>query len=327
MTTRRVFLGALAGGLLAAPVAARAQQTGKVYRIGWLSPASAANGFPNLDALRAGLRELGYVEGRNIAIEARWADGETPRLPKLAAELVGLRVDVICTAGSQASGAAKEATGTIPIVFANVAFPDQTGLVASYPRPGGNITGVAFIGPEYGKRLELLKEVNPKMTRVALIYNPDNRGSVLALQETQRWAKDLRLTLEPHELRGPGDFERVFAAIGRARQDALMTTADPMIASYATRVVEFAAKNRLLSMYPGREFVAVGGLMFYGGSIPEMYRRAAIYVDKILKGAKPSELPVEQPIKFDMVINLKTAKDLGVTIPPSLLQRADEIIQ
>ena len=327
MTTRRVFLGALAGGLLAAPVAARAQQTGKVYRIGWLSPASAANGFPNLDALRAGLRERGYVEGRNITIEARWADGEIPRLPKLATELVGLRVDVMCTAGSQASGAAKQATATIPIVFANVAFPDQTGLVASYPRPGANITGVAFIGPEYGKRLELLKEVNPKMTRVALIYNPDNRGSVLALQETQRWAKDLRLTLDPHELRGPGDLERVFAAIGRARPDALMTTADPMIASYATRIVQFATKHRLLSMYPGREFVAVGGLMFYGGSIPEMYRRAAIYVDKILKGAKPSELPVEQPIKFDMVINLKTARALGLTIPQSLLQRADEVVQ
>jgi len=327
VTTRRAFLGALAGGLLAAPRAARAQPAGKAYRIGWLSPASAANGLPNLDALRAGLRELGYVEGRNVTIEARWADGEGPRLAKLATELVALRVDVICTAGTPASRAAQQATATIPIVFANVAFPDQTGLVASYRRPGSNVTGVAFIGPEYGKRLELLKELNPKMSRVALIYNPDNRGSVVALQETQRWAKDLRLTVEPHELRGPGDFERVFAAIGRARPDALMTTADPMIASYATRIVVFAAKNRLASMYPGKEFVAVGGLMFYGGSIPEMYRRAAIYVDKILKGAKPSELPVEQPVKFDMVINIKAAKALGLTIPPSLLQRADEVIQ
>jgi putative ABC transport system substrate-binding protein len=327
VTTRRAFLGALIGGLLAAPLAAQAQPGGKAYRIGWLSPGSAANGLPNLDALRAGLRELGYVEGRNITIEARWADGQIPRLPGLATELIGLRVDVICTAGSQASGAAKQATTTIPIVFANVAFPDLTGLVASYPRPGGNVTGVAFIGPEYGKRLELLKEAKPRMARVALIYNPDNRGSVLALQETQRWAKDLRLTLEPHELRGPADFERVFAAIGRARPDALMTTADPLIASYATRIVEFAAKKRLLSMYPGREFVAAGGLMFYGGSIPEMYRRAAIYVDRILKGAKPSELPVEQPTKFDMVINLKTAKALGLTLPQSLLLRADEVIQ
>ncbi len=327
MTTRRAFVGTVVGGLLAAPLAAQAQPAGKVYRIGWISPGTAADGLPNLDALRAGLRELGYVEGRNLTVEARWADGQVPSLPRLASELVGLRVDVICTAGSQASGAAKQATATIPIVFANVAFPDQTGLVASYARPGGNITGVAFIGPEYGKRLELLKEVNPRMARVALIYNPDNRGSVLALQETKRWAKNLRLTLEPHELRGPADFERVFAAIGRARPDALMTTADPLIASYARRIVEFTAKNRLLSMYPGREFLVAGGLMFYGGSIPEMYRRAAVYVDRILKGAKPSELPVEQPIKFDMVINLKTAKALGVTIPQSLLLRADEVIQ
>jgi ABC-type uncharacterized transport system substrate-binding protein len=327
VSTRRAFIGTLAGGLLAAPLAAQSQPAGKVYRIGWLSPASAAAGLPNLDALRAGLRERGYVEGRNFTIEARWADGQIPRLPSLAGELVGLHVDVICTAGSQASGAAKQATATIPIVFANVAFPDQSGLVASYARPGGNVTGVAFIGPEYGKRLELLKEANPKMTRVALIYNPDNRGSALALQETQRWAKDLHLTLEPHELRGPDDFERVFAAIARVRPDALMTTADPLIASYATRIVEFAAKNRIPSMYPGREFVAAGGLMFYGGSIPEMYRRAAVYVDRILKGAKPSELPVEQPIKFDMVINLKTAKALGLKLPQSLLQRADELIQ
>jgi len=162
---------------------------------------------------------------------------------------------------------------------------------------------------------------------VALIYNPDNRGSVIALQETQRWAKSLRLALEPYEFRGPDDFDRVFAAIGRSRPDALMTTADPLIASYPKRIVEFAAKNRLPSMYPGREFVAAGGLMFYGGSIPEMYRRAAIYVDRILKGVKPSDLPVEQPTKFDMVINLTTAKVLGLTIPQSLLLRADEVIQ
>jgi ABC-type uncharacterized transport system substrate-binding protein len=327
VTTRRAFLGTLAGGLLAAPLAAQAQPAGKMYRIGWLSPATAANGLPNLDALRAGLRERGYVEGRNLTIEARWAEGEGSRLSKLATELVALRVDVICTAGSPASLAAKQATTTIPIVFANVGFPDQTGLVASYPHPGGNITGVAFIGPEYGKRLELLREVNPKMARVALIYNPDNRGSVVALQETQRWAKDLRLTLEPHEVRGPSDLERVFAAIGRARPDALMTTADPLIASYASRIVEFASKHRLPSMYPTREFLVAGGLMFYGGSIPEMYRRAAIYVDRILKGAKPSELPVEQPIKFDMVVNLKAAKALGLTIPQSLLLRADEVIE
>ena len=327
MIVRRAFISSLAVGALLASRSADAQKAGSVRRIGWLSPASAADGLPNLEALRAGLRELGYVEGKNIIIEARWADGRSERLPQLAAELVRLPVDVLCTAGSQASGAAKQATSTIPVVFANVAFPDQTGLVASYPRPGGNITGVAFIGPEYGKRLELLKEARPGLSRVALIYNPENRGSVLALQETQRWATELKVRLEPHKFRGPQDFEHVFGAIAGKRPDALMTTADPLIASYSTRIVDFAAKNRLLSMYPGREFVDAGGLMFYGGSVPEMYRRAAVYVDRILKGAKPADLPVEQPIKFDMVINLKTAKALRLTIPQSLLLRADKVVQ
>jgi putative tryptophan/tyrosine transport system substrate-binding protein len=212
-------------------------------------------------------------------------------------------------------------------VFANTAFPDQSGLVASYPRPGGNATGVAFIGPEYGKRLELLKEASPKLSRVALIYNTDNPGSILALQETQRWASALGVRLEPHQFRGPQDFERIFGRIAGKRPDALMTTADVLIASHRTRIVDFAAKHHLLSMYPGREYVDAGGLMFYGGSIPEMYRRAAVYVDKILKGAKPADLPVEQPTKFDMVINLESAKALGLTIPQSILLRADEIIQ
>ena len=236
-------------------------------------------------------------------------------------------MDILCTACSQASGAAKHATSTIPIVFANVAFPDQTGLVESYARPGGNITGVAFIGPEYGKRLELLREASPTLRRVALIYNPDNPGSVLALQETQRWTTALGVRLEPHGFRGPHDLEGIFRAIAGKRPDALMTTADPLIASYRTPIVDFAAKHRLLSMYPGREFVDAGGLMFYGGSVPEMYRRAAVYVDRILKGSKPRDLPVEQPMKFDMVINLKTAKALGLTIPQSLLVRADQIIE
>jgi len=320
-------MAGLTAGTLLASRSADAQPAKGMRRIGWLSPASAADGLPNLEALRAGLRELGYAEGQNITIEARWADGQSERLPQLAAELVRLPVDVICTAGTPASGAAKQATSTIPIVFANVAFPDRTGLVASYPRPGGNVTGVAFIGPEYGKRLELLREARPGLSRVALIYNPDNPGSVLALQETQRWATEMKVRLEPHKFRGPQDFESVFGAIAGKRPDALMTTADPLIASYRARIVDFAAKNRLLSMYPTRDFVVAGGLMFYGGSIPEMYRRAAVYVDRILKGAKPADLPVEQPVKFDMVINLKTAKALGLTIPHSLLLRVDEVIQ
>lgn len=321
---RREFITSLAVGALLASRPAAAQQAGRMRRIGWLSPASDADGLPSL---RAGLRELGYVEGQNITIEARWADGRSERLPQLAGELVRLPVDVLCTAGTQASAAAKHATSTIPIVFANVAFPDQSGLVASYPRPGGNITGVAFIGPEYGKRLELLKEAQPKLSRVALIYNPDNPGSVLALKETQRWATAMGIRLEPHEFRGPHDFESVFGAIAGKRPDALMTTADPLIASYRTRIVDFAAKHRLPSMYPSREFVDAGGLMFYGGSIPEMYRRAAVYVDKILKGARPGDLAIEQPTKFDMVINMRAAKVLGITIPQSILVRADKVIE
>ena len=324
---RRAFISGLTVSALLASRSASAQPVKGMRRIGFLSPGTAADGLSNLDALRAGLRELGYVEGQNITIEARWAEGHGERLPNLAAELARLPVDVFCTAGTPASAAAKRATSTIPIVFANVAFPDQTGLVASYPRPGGNVTGVAFIGPEYGKRLELLREVRPALSRVALIYNPENAASVLALKETQRWAADMKVKLEPHKFRGPQDFDDVFAAIAGKRPDALMTTADPLIASYRARIVSFAAKNRLPSMYPGREFVEAGGLMFYGGSIPEMYRRAAVYVDRILKGAKPVDLPVEQPVKFDMVINLKTAKTLGLTIPHSLLLRADEVIQ
>ncbi len=314
----------LAVGLV---LGAEGQQAGKVPRVGYLSVTSAANGLHNLGALRAGLRTFGYVEGPSITIEARWADGRIERLPQLAAELVRLPVDVLCTAGGQASEAAQQATSTIPIVFANVAFPVQSGLVASLARPGGNVTGVAFIGPEYGKRLELLKEAYPKLDRVALIYNPDNPGSVLALQETQRWTTALGVRLEPHEFRRPDDFERLFRKIAGKRPDALMTTADSLLISYRTLIVDFAVKHRLPSMYPTREFVLSGGLMFYGGSIPEMFQQVAAYVDKILKGAKPADIPVEQPTKFEFVINLRTAKALGLTIPQTLLQRAGEVIQ
>ena len=327
MISRRMFIGSLAGGLLAAPLAAEGQTTRNVHRIGYLSVTSEANGLRNLEALRAGLRAFGYIEGQNIMIEARWADGRIERLPLLAAELVRLPVNLLCTAGGQASEAAQQATSTIPIVFANVAFPVQSGVVASLARPGGNVTGVAFIGPEYGKRLELLKEAYPKLDRVALIYNPDNPGSVLALQETQRWTTALRVRLEPHEFRSPDDFERLSRKIAGNRPDALMTTADSLLISYRTRIVDFAVKHRLPSMYPTREFVLSGGLMFYGGSIPEMFQQVAAYVDKILKGTKPADLPVEQPTKFEFVINLRTAKALGLTIPQTLLQRAGEVIQ
>ena len=309
------------------PVYAQGPPKGRPYRVGWLSPASEENGLSNLEALRDGLGQLGYREGRNMSFELRWADGKTDRLPALAAELVRLNVDVICTAGSQATAAAKGATSKIPVVFANVAFPDQTGLVASYARPGGNVTGVAFVGPEYGKRLEILKELRPNLSRVALIYNPENRGSVLALGETQRWTKNLGISLEPHQFRGPQDFPALFAAVEKKLPDGLMTTADPLIASHRVPIVEFATRHRLVSMYPGLEFVEAGGLMFYGGSIAEMYRMAGVYIDRIFRGAAPRDLPVEQPIKFDMVINAGAARALGLTIPRTLLLRADQVIQ
>jgi ABC-type uncharacterized transport system substrate-binding protein len=317
---------AVAGGVFTAPEA-HSQDKAKVARIGWLSAATARVDDTYFVALQSGLRELGYVEGQNVVFERRWASSGAAQLPTLAAELVRLKVDVICTTGTPASMAAKSATTTIPIVFAAVAFPDQSGLVASYPHPGGNITGVAFVGGEYGKRLELLKQAVPKLRRMALIYNSDNRASMFALEETQRWAKTLNVTIEPHSLRGPQDLNSILDAIARSRPDALMTTADSFILSYHAPIVEFAAKRRLPSILPDRQFVDAGGLMFYGGSIPDMYRRAAIYVDRILKGTKPLDLPVEQPLKFDMVINLRTARKLGLTIPKSVLQRADELIE
>ena len=325
---RRAFIATILASLgtaVAAPPA-NAQQTPNALRLGWLSPGAASTGTPNLDALREGLRELGYQEGRNLTIETRWAGGASERLSALAQELVRLRVDIICTAGTQASRAAREATSTIPVVFANVAFPVEQQLVLSFARPGGNVTGVAFIGPEYGKRLELLKEVLPRLSRVALIYNPDNQGSVLALGETKRWAERLGIAVQPQRLRGPHDIDETFKIIAGSRPDAIMTTADPLIASYRMRIVEFATKHRFPSMYPGKEYVDAGGLMFYGGSIPEMYRRAATYIVRIRQGAKPSELPVEQPTKFDMIVNLKAARALGLAIPTSLLLRADQII-
>jgi putative tryptophan/tyrosine transport system substrate-binding protein len=320
-------LALLVLGLLAAPLASEAQQAGKVWRIGWLSPPSAATGVSELDALREGLRELNYVEGRNITIDARWADGDPARLPDLARALVELNVDIICTAGTPATLAAKQATTTIPIVFGRAAFPERTGLVASLARPGGNLTGVTFIGPEYGKRLELLREIAPKLARVALLYNDKNPASVLAVNETQQWAKSLRVVVEPPGVHDRPTLETAFAGLRRRRPDALMTTADPLIASYRTLIVDFATGNRFISMYGDREYVKVGGLMFYGTSTTDMWRQAANYIDRILRGAKPRNLPVEQPTKFELIINMKTAKALGLTIPQSLLLRADQVIE
>jgi putative ABC transport system substrate-binding protein len=324
---RRTFLCGLTLGTLALPLAAQAQQAGKVPRIGFLHYGSPGPS-PEVEAFRQGLRELGYVEGQNVAIEYRFASGQVERLPELAAELVRLKLDVIVTPTTPASLAAKQATSTIPIVFAGVADAVGAGLIASFARPGGNITGLASISAELGgKRLELLKQVAPKASRVAVLYNPADRSNVLALKELQKSAPALGLRLQPLEVRGPGEFEGAFVAMTRERAHALFGAAGVLTFEHRKAIVDLAAKNRIPAMWGHRQFVDAGGLMSYAVNWYDQLRRTATFVDKILKGAKPADLPVEQPTKFELVINLKAAKALGLTISPSLLQRADEVIQ
>jgi putative ABC transport system substrate-binding protein len=317
----------VAVALVAAPHPPDAQPVRKVYRVAWLTPAVAPPNALELQALREGLRDLGYVEGQNLVLDVRAANGDPALLPVLASALVETKVDVIVTGGTAAGLAAKQATSTIPVIFAAAAFPERSGLVASYARPGGNVTGFAFVGPEYGKRLEMLRQVSSRLARVALLYNHENPGSVLAVEETGRWAERLGVRLDLYGVLGSDGIEKAFAAIRATRPGALMTTADLVVTSYRTQIIEFANQQRLLSIYPNREFVEAGGLMFYGTSVSDMYRKAAGYVDRILKGARPGDLAVQQNFKFDMVINLKTAKALGLTIPQSVLLRADEVIR
>ena len=324
---RRAFLCGLTLGTLVLPVAAEAQQGGKVSRIGFLFYGSPGPS-PELDAFRQGLRELGYIEGQNITIEYRFAGGRVGQLPELAAELVRLKLDVIVTPGTPASVAAKQATSTIPIVFAGVADAVGAGLVANFARPGGNITGLTGISAELGgKRLELLKEVAPKASRVAVLFNPADRSNVLVLKELQESAPALRLTLQPLGVRGPGEFEGAFVAMSRKRAHALFGAAGILTTEHRKAIVDLAAKSRIPAMWGERQFVEAGGLMSYAVNFYDQVRRAATYVDKILKGAKPADLPVEQPTRFELVINLKTAKALGLTIPLPLLASADEIIE
>ena len=313
---------ALVLALLGSPPAAEAQPAAKMVRVGLLDNA------PIWEPLRQGLRDLGYVEGKNIVLEYRPSEGRSERLPDLAGELVRLKVDVIVAYGTPATRAAKKATTTIPIVMVGIGDPLKTGLVASLARPGGNITGSTILGPEVGgKRLALLKETLPRASRVAFLWNPDNASNAVYLQDLQAGARTLGVTLQSVEVRSPSQFESAFAAMTRERPDALIMTADPMLLLHVRRVVDFASKNRLPAMYQAKENVEAGGLMSYGASFPELARRAAIYVDKILKGTSPADLPIEQPTKFELVINLKTAKALGLTIPSSLLLRADEVIE
>jgi putative ABC transport system substrate-binding protein len=328
VTTRREFIGALAGGLLAAPLAAEAQAPAKIPRIGFLSASSSTDPGKRIEAFRQGLRELGYVEGQNIAIEYRFAENRPERLPALAAELVRLNVDVIVTGPSPAPQAAKQATSTIPIVFAVTSDPVAAGLVANLARPGGNITGLASIGGEVvGKQLELLKEVTPKVSRVAILQNPSNHGHPFVLQQAEGAARALGLQLHIVQARTPPEIDAAFATMRSQRTGGVLVLLDTLFLAQRTQIAALAAKGRLPAVYGIRGQAEAGGLMAHGASIPIAYRRAATYVDKILKGAKPADLPVEQPTKFELVINLKTAKALGLTIPPSLLQRADEVIQ
>ena len=323
---RRDFIKVIAGSTAAWPLAAHAQQPGKVPRIGYLSSSSAS---AREEALWQGLRELGYVEGKNIVIEYRFAKGKFDQLPDLAAELVRLEVDVIVAAATQASLAAKGVTRTIPIVMSIVSDPVGSGLIASLARPGANITGTASMTAEVvGKSLELLKETVPKLSRVAVLWNPDNAiFQAQMLRETQVAAGALGVQLRTFGARGADEFDRAFAAMTRARAGALLVLADTILILHRAPIVDFAAKSRLPAMYGTRDYAAAGGLMSYGPNYADILRRTATYVDKILKGAKPADLPVEQPTKFEFVINLKTARTLGLNIPLPLLGRADEVIE
>jgi putative ABC transport system substrate-binding protein len=312
-----------------APLAVEAQQTGKVYRIAYLGNSSAALESELVAAFRQGLRDLKYVEGQNIAIEYRWAEGRYDRFPALVAEAVHLKVDVIVTAGTPAALAAKEGTRTIPIVMAVIGDPIVAGIVPSLAHPGGNITGSASMTPEIdGKRLELLKELVPGVSRIAVLWNPRNPNNAARVEQMRAAAKTLRLTLQPFV--GAGDrqeLEKGFEIIVAARAEALIMESDRALLAHRAFIVDFATKRRLPALYAYREFVQGGGLASYSPSYPVMFRRAATYIDKILKGAKPGDLPVEQPTKFELVINMKTAKDLGLSIPQTILLQADQVIE
>jgi putative ABC transport system substrate-binding protein len=317
--------------LLAVAVIAEPQQPKKVVRIGYLVAGDPSGESARAEAIRLALRELGHVEGQNIAIEYRYSHGKNDRASELAAELVHLRVDIIVVAGGDPwIRAAKNATKTIPIVMVGVGGdPVEAGLVESLARPGGNVTGITNLGPELGgKRLELLKEAVPKLARVAVLYDPASPGTAREMKELLPVAaRGLGLTLQTWDVRAADGFEKVFAALSKERPDGLYVLAGPLVRANGKRIADLALKSRLPSMYAIRESVDAGGLMYYGADVADSYRRVAYFVDKILKGAKPAELPVEQPTKFELVINLKTAKRIGVTIPQSMLYRADNVIK
>ncbi|HUM17358.1 MAG TPA: ABC transporter substrate-binding protein [Candidatus Nitrosotalea sp.] len=326
---RRAFLHSVTMFLLAVPLAAGAQQPGKMVRIGLLdygapNPSSAAR----WKALREQLRQLGYLEGQNVVFEPRWGDGQVARLPGLAAELVGIKVDIVVTATSEAARAAKQATTSIPIVMATSGDPVELGLVESLARPGGNVTGVISLNSDLvGKRLELLKQMIPRASRIAVLRDPDNRTSTLSVRAAESAGKSLGVVVQSFDARERRDFEAAFLAMKRAHADAVILGVNTPFVADRKRIAELAIQNRLAMMTPAKEYAEAGALVSYGTDYPDQFRRAATYVDKILKGARPGDLPVEQPTKFELVVNLKTAKVLGLTIPPSLLQRADQLIE
>ena len=325
---RRAFLGGL-GALSAAPSFATAQPASRVYRIGYLGTlpvTSEAN--PTFGILLRRLRELGYVEGQNMVVEGRFSEGRNERYRALATELVNLKVDLIVAPGTPAALAAKEATSTIPIVTVVVGDPIGSRLIASLARPGGNVTGMSSSGTDIvAKQLELLKEIAPRLSRVAVLSNPTAQAHVISLKELEVAARTLRVRLQPIEVRTPKDIESAFAAMTKERVEALIPLDDAFMFTQRRLIADLALQHRLPTAVLQRFYPEAGALMSYGPSFADLFLRAATYVDKILKGAKPADLPVEQPTKFELVINLKTAKALGLSIPPSLLQRADEVIQ
>jgi putative ABC transport system substrate-binding protein len=319
---RRKFITLLGGAAVAWPLSARAQRPAKLVRVGIIDDA------PIWDHFRQGLREAGYIEGQNLAIEYRSAEGQPDRLAAAARELVGIPVDVIAVSGTAATRAAQQATTTIPIVMIAIGDPIRAGLVFSLARPGGNTTGNTILGPEMSAiRLQILKELIPQLSRAAFLWNSNNGSHQAYLDEWRALASQLGLHLIFVEVHSPNQFESAFAAMMQERPDALIVTFDAVHMSHIGWIVDFAAKQRLPTMYIVRDNVAAGGLISYGPSISDLYRRAASYVHKILEGTKPAELPVEQPVKFELVINLKTANVLGLTVPPTLLVRADEVVE